>query len=79
MVYVLGVDHWLQEYDLVAPGEYLSGEPSEDELIYRRESKARFYGIVEALIVKHRPSLIGKECKKEQKKRFRVGSASEAV
>jgi hypothetical protein len=66
MVYILGVDHWLQEYNLVAPCEHLSGEPSKDELIYRRQSKGRFYEIVESLIPKHGFSLLGEECKRGQ-------------
>ena len=63
MVHIIGVDHWLQEYELVADGEYSMGEPTEAELAYRRNSKEMFYEIVESHIQNGDFTVLGEECR----------------
>lgn len=66
MVQIVGVDHWLQEWELWTRREYIMGEPSQEELKYRHASKSRFYDLLESLIAKEDIALIAEECREGQ-------------
>jgi hypothetical protein len=66
LIHIFGVDHWLQEYELWTRKEYVLGEPSQEELEYRRASKTRFYGIIENLIKTNNFAILGEECSPNQ-------------
>jgi hypothetical protein len=66
MIQIVGVDHWLQEWELWTRREYLLGEPSQDELDYRRASKSKFYDLIENLIATRNFALVGEECREGQ-------------
>jgi 2-dehydro-3-deoxy-D-arabinonate dehydratase len=51
MIHLLGIDHWLQEYELCSEHELAwDGCKTERERTYRRNGKERFYAIVEDLL-----------------------------
>jgi hypothetical protein len=62
IIQIIGVDHWLQEYEPWTRREYVLGEPSDEEVRYRIASKETFYNLVEGLIKNGHYSLIGEEC-----------------
>jgi uncharacterized protein YPO0396 len=66
MIQIVGVDHWLQEWELWTRREYVLGEPSEDELDYRRASKSTFYDLLERLIASAAIAVIAEECREGQ-------------
>jgi len=59
MVYVLGCDHYLQEYDRTEP----------DDSLWESEcaAKRRFYEIAKGIIEAERIQFVGEECRPDQK------------
>jgi hypothetical protein len=67
MIHLLGIDHWLQEYELCSEHELAwDGCKTERERTYRRNGKERFYAIVEDLLRSGCFHLLGEECSADQ-------------
>jgi hypothetical protein len=66
MVQIVGLDHWLQEWELWTRREYILGEPSQEELKFRHASKSTFYDLLESLIAKRDFALVAEECREGQ-------------
>jgi hypothetical protein len=66
MIHLLGLDHWLQEYDLYTVRERDLGGATEEESAYRLRGKSRLYDLIEAGLRSGEFQLVAEECSPNQ-------------
>jgi hypothetical protein len=66
MIHLLGLDHWLQEYELYTIQERDWGGVTDEETAYRLRGKSRLYDLIEAKLRSGELKLVAEECSPNQ-------------